>query len=107
MRSSGWVPTIVPTYVFYVRTQTGSERLPGRIRVPVPDPNYPDPYPDFFFAGSNLYFLADADVSSDHPLQMYGGQTAVPCGCTYLLPWGWRFMVKQQNTKKLIFSRFH
>jgi hypothetical protein len=35
-----------------------------------------------------------------HPLRMYGGQTPVLYGCTYLLSWGWRFMVKQLNTKK-------
>jgi hypothetical protein len=38
--------------------------------------------------------LADEDVSIHHPLRMYGKQTVVPYGCTYLLSWGWRFMVK-------------
>jgi hypothetical protein len=31
---------------------------------------------------------------------MYGGQTPVLYGFTYLLSWVWRFMVKQQNMKK-------
>ena len=45
-------------------------------------------------------YLADEDIWNHHPLHMYGGQTAVPCGRTYLLPWGRRFMAKQQNMKK-------
>jgi hypothetical protein len=44
--------------------------------------------------------LADEDVSSHHALRMHGGQTPVPYGRPYLLSWGRRFMVKQQNTKK-------
>jgi hypothetical protein len=31
---------------------------------------------------------------------MHGGQTAVPCGRTCLLPWGRPAMVKLENTKK-------
>jgi hypothetical protein len=31
---------------------------------------------------------------------MHSGQSPVPYGCTYLLLWGRRFMVKQQNAKK-------
>jgi hypothetical protein len=34
---------------------------------------------------------------------MHSGQSLVPYGCTYLLLWGRRFMVKQQNVKKLTF----
>jgi hypothetical protein len=34
---------------------------------------------------------------------MHGGRSPVPYGCTYLLLWGWRFMVKQQNTQKKTF----
>jgi hypothetical protein len=45
-------------------------------------------------------YLADEDISSHNPLRMYGGQMPVLYGCTYLLLWGWRFMVKQLNTKK-------
>jgi hypothetical protein len=37
--------------------------------------------------------LADEDGSSHHPLRMYGAHTLVPYGCTYLLSWGWWFMV--------------
>jgi hypothetical protein len=44
--------------------------------------------------------LVDEDISSHRPLRMYGGQTPVSYGCTYLLPWGWRFMVKQLSTEK-------
>jgi len=35
-----------------------------------------------------------------HAKLKYGGQTAVPYGCPYLLPWGRRFMVKQQKHEK-------
>jgi hypothetical protein len=28
-------------------------------------------------------YLADEDISSHHPLRMYGGQTPVLYGCTY------------------------
>jgi hypothetical protein len=42
----------------------------------------------------------DEDISSHHPLHMYGGQMPVLYGCTYLLSWGWQFMVKQLNMKK-------
>jgi hypothetical protein len=45
-------------------------------------------------------YLADEDISSHHPLRMYGGQTPVLYGCTYLLSWDRQFMVKQLNTKK-------
>ncbi len=45
-------------------------------------------------------YLADGDISSHHPLRMYGGQMPVSYDCTYLLLCGWRFMVKQLNTKK-------
>jgi len=43
-------------------------------------------------------YSTDEDISSDRPLRMYGAHTLVPYGCTYLLCWGRRFMVKQQNT---------
>jgi hypothetical protein len=45
-------------------------------------------------------YLADEDISSHHPLRMYGGQMPVLYGCTYLLSWGQRSMVKQLITKK-------
>jgi hypothetical protein len=44
--------------------------------------------------------LVDEDILSHHPLRMHGGRLPVPYGCTYLLLWGWRFMVKQQNEEK-------
>ncbi len=48
-------------------------------------------------------YLADEDFLSHHPLRMYSGQVPVLYGCAYLLSWGWRFMVKQLNAKKLTF----
>ncbi len=48
-------------------------------------------------------YWADEDGSSHHPLRMYGGQTLVLYGCTYLLLWGWRLEVNGQNTEKLAF----
>ena len=48
-------------------------------------------------------YSADEDIWSHHPLQMYGGQKAVPCGCTYLLPWGRRLMVSSKTCKKTKF----
>jgi len=45
-------------------------------------------------------YLADEDIWSRSPLRMYGGQTAVPYGRPFLLPWGQRFMVKQQKHEK-------
>ncbi len=45
-------------------------------------------------------YLADEDGSSHHLLRMYGGQTLVPYGCTYLLLWGWRLNVNGQNREK-------
>ncbi len=48
-------------------------------------------------------YLVDEGISSPQPLHIYDGQTPVLYGCSYLLSWGWRFMVKQLNTKKLTF----
>ena len=45
-------------------------------------------------------YSADEDIWRHHPLRMHGGQMQVPFGCTYLLPLGLPFMVKQQNMKK-------
>jgi hypothetical protein len=60
----------------------------------------PDQKPITYLTKYLHQYLADEDVSSHHPLRMYGGQTLVLYGCTYLLWWGWRFMVKKQNMKK-------